>query len=529
MELEELKKMTKSYKVLYVEDSIMVRKVTHKLLSTYFEHIDLAKDGLEAFQQYKKFHEDSDGNFYDIVITDLEMPVMDGEIFSKKILELNDTQEIIVISSVEDFKRLVDLINLGITKFISKPIEEEQLHSVLSHVYQNLHNKKLKLKEALEIKKYNDILKLQKDENKIELNAKIKELEEFSHALDVSAIVSKTDTKGYITYVNEHFCNISGYTQEELIGKNNNIFKSGNKSQDEYKKLWETISSKKIFKSLFENINKDGSVFYMQTTINPILDVDGNIVEYIAVSHDMTQLMNALEEAKKAKKAKEDFFINISHEMRTPLNSILGFSALLQKRLHDDEKSLLMVNTIHDTGNDLNQLIESIIDMRKIQEHSLALIEVAFNPYDEISRIVNKYVKESFEKEQLYIINIDSRIPNSLTGDPKRVTQIIGEVISNAIKFTPNGGQINVDIEYDKIDELLIFQIKDSGIGISKDDQGKIFNMQQLDSKTNRAHEGSGLGLCIVNRLVNMMNGKISLKSIPEKGSLFIIELPLKK
>jgi len=523
-----LQKSTKNLKVLYVEDSMMMRKVTHKLLSTYFDNIDVAKDGKEAIELYKTYLNENEC-FYDIVITDLEMPIINGVELSKLILEFNLSQEIIVLSGVEDFKKLIKLINIGVKKFISKPIQKEQLENVILEVYQNLRIKQLQEEEKLEVEQYNKILKQREDQHQKTLKEKTKQLEEFNNALDVSAIVAKTNPKGIFTYANEYYCKISGYSKEELIGKNINILNSKNRPKSYFKKLWNTINDKKTYTMLFENRAKNGSIFYVETTISPILNVDGDIVEFIAVSHDMTQLMNSLEEANKSKKAKEDFFINISHEMKTPLNSILGFSSLLKKRLENDEKSLLMLNTIFDTAKDLNRLIESILDMRKIQENSLEMIEVAFNPHDELDRCINKYVKPSYDKQQKYEIFVDSKIPNSLFGDSSRVIQIMGIFIDNAIKFTQEKGIIQISVIYNNIEEILICEIKDNGIGIAKENQKKIFNMQQLDSKMNRSYEGAGLSLNIASSLIKMMKGNITLKSIPSKGSSFKLEFPLKK
>ncbi|MCF6330246.1 MAG: ATP-binding protein [Sulfurimonas sp.] len=524
----DLKKSTKNLKILYVEDSMMMRKVTHKLLSSYFDYIDVAKNGKEAIELYKNFYEKNDF-FYDIVITDLEMPIMDGEELSKLVLKFNFEQEIIVLSGIEDFKKLINLINIGIKKFISKPIQNEQLADVISDVYQNIRIKQFQEKEKLEVKEYNKILKQREKEHQKALKEKTKQLEEFSLALNNSDIVVKTDINGLITYVNDHFCNISGYAREELVGQKVSIVNGGRKTKSFFKKLWNSINNKRIYKALFENKSKNGSFYYVESTINPIVDTDGNITEFIAVSHDMTQLMNSLEDLNKSKKIKEDFFINISHEMKTPLNSILGFSSLLKKRLANDEKSLLMISTIYSTGVDLNRLVESILDMRKIQEKSLEMIEVAFNPHDELDKCINKYMKSSYDKKQKYEVFIDSKIPNSLLGDPFRVMQVIGIFIENAIKFTQEEGAVQISVIYDNNKEFLICEVIDNGIGIAKQNQKKIFNMQQLDSKMSRSHEGAGLSLSIANNIIKIMKGNISLKSIPTKGSIFKLGFPLKK
>ncbi len=385
MDLQELQKQTQDLKVLYVEDSMTMRNAVHKILLDYFKHVDVAKDGQEAFELFVSYYDTNSVN-YDIVISDLEMPIMDGAELSQKILDFNFTQEIIVTSSVEEFAKLVDLMNLGVNKFISKPIEEQQLSKVIEQVYQNLQIKKLQEQEQLEIQRA---------------------------------------------------------------------------------------------------------------------------------------------EIKRVKKAKEDFFINISHEIKTPLNSILGFSALLKKRLEGDEKSLLMVNAIHETGEELHKLIESMIDLRKLQEHSLELDKVSFCPYDELSRCIDAYVGSAYKKGLNLQSKMDINVAKNLMGDPSRICQVVGILIENAIKFTPEQGKILIHVDYDESLKSLIIEVKDNGIGIAKENQAKIFDMQQLDATANRAYEGAGLGLSIASNLVQIMQGKISLKSISTKGSLFIVELPL--
>lgn len=513
-------------KVLFVEDSLSARNIMKRMLSHYFDDIDIAKDGQEAIDKYHQYY-DENHYFYDIVFTDLEMPIMDGKELSKLIIDFNSLQEIVVLSGINDFKLIINLINVGIKKFISKPVDPMELETVILEVVTSIRNRQLKENEKLEVEEHNRHLKQREKENKAILEAKVKELEEFSHALDTSAIVMKTNREGVITYVNEEFCNVSGYTEDELIGKNNNLLRNSKRSSSFYKKLWNTITNKKSYKTLFENIAKDGSSYYVETVINPILDIKGEIVEFIAVSHDMTQLMNSLETAKNAQKSKEEFFINISHEMKTPLNSILGFSSLLQKRLKDDEKASLMLNTIQETGNDLKNLIESIIDMRKIQDRSFVLKELMFNPKIEIQRCLNKFMNKAYEKEQEYISNVEETLPESLLGDIVRINQVIGIVIDNAIKFTPNAGKVSVHISFDRYTKTILCEIKDNGIGIAKENQKKIFGMEQLDSASNRSYEGSGIGLNIALHIVTMMKGKISLKSIPKRGSLFSIEFPV--
>ena len=414
MDTLSLQRQTKDFKVLYVEDSATIRNITKKMMSEYFDHIDIAKDGVEALDMYVDFYEKND-KYYDIVITDLEMPNMDGQELAREILSMDFTQEIVVISGVTDFKVVTSLVNDGITKFLSKPIEEEFFYEIIESITYAIQIKELQKKEADELEATNKILKQKNEENREALKEKVIELEK------------------------------------------------------------------------------------------------------------------ALEENEKMQKAKTDFFTNISHEMKTPLNAILGFSSILKKHLKDDEKSLMMANTIFDTGTELNKLVVSILDMQKIQENTLELLESTFNPYIDLSNLAEAYRKKAQIRNQSLSFVYDEDIPELLTGCTDRVKQVIEIVLDNALKFTPDGGKIRLSVEYDDFKEMLICTIQDNGIGIAKVNQENIYKLQQLDATASRSHEGAGLGLNIAHNIMKIMKGKIALKSILEKGSQFILEFPLVK
>ena len=527
MDLFGLKEFTNGLKVLYAEDSLTARKITQKMLSEFFNDLDIAKDGQEAYDLYRNFYNEND-RFYDIVFTDLEMPRMNGHELSEHILDFNSTQEIVVISGIEDFREAIELVNIGIKKFISKPAENEQLTRIIREVVQSMRKKNLKDAQQLEVEEYNQVLQEREEENKRVLDSKVKELEEFSSALEQSAIVIKTDTAGIVTYVNDLFCQISGYSEDEMIGANISIVNAKTKSNMFYKKLWNKISNKKTFKTLFENRRKDGSLYYIESTISPIINTDGEITEYISVSHNMTQLMSSLEARKEAEKSKDDFFINISHEMKTPLNAILGFSSILLNHVKDNAKALRMVNSILETGQDLTSLVESILEINKIKEHKFFLEEEAFS-IEELLKPLEKQRKKALDKNQEFVVTTDKSIPETLVGDSKRISRIITIIVENAIKFSAKDtGSIKIDMFYDKKRESLICEVKDNGIGIEKENQKKVFGIQQLDGSMTRGYEGAGLGLNIAYNIINIMDGKISIKSIPSKGSIFTTEFPLK-
>mgnify|MGYP000002681183 CR=1 FL=1 len=219
MDISKLKLYTKNLHILYAEDSLTLRKTTAKKLSELFERVDVAKEGKEAFKLYENYYKEND-KFYDIVLTDLEMPIMGGTELSKKIFDFNSSQEIIVISGIGDFAKLIELINLGVKKFIQKPIEDTVINEIIFDVAQSIRLKKLKQDEKNELELHNTLLKKKEDIYLRKLQENINELEEFKDALDISAIVAKTDLKGALTYVNDKFCEISGNSKDEIIGIN---------------------------------------------------------------------------------------------------------------------------------------------------------------------------------------------------------------------------------------------------------------------------------------------------------------------
>lgn len=524
---EQILRRTKHLKVLYAEDSASMRHALAKNFEHYFDHIDTAADGLEALEQFKAFHSEFD-LFYDIVITDLEMPNMDGQKLTQHLLDLNPYQEIIVISSSNNANRIVDLINLGITKFLTKPVTQESLEKIISDVANSIYLEKLKKDEADDLVEHNRVLKLREKLYLEKLNRNLKTLQEFNNALNESGIVSKTDPDGIITYVNEQFCLLSGYSQDELIGKKHNIINSGEMSSTFFAKLWNTITSGKSYKGVFKNKAKNGSFYYVESLIKPIIDTNDKITEYISIGHDITLMMKSIEDVKQANMTKDNFFRNISHEMRTPLNAILGLISLLKRRSGEDKRLSETIRVIDESANNLHHIIETMLDMQHIQNKTLELQEKEF----ELSNLLASCLKRCESNSEIYGINFITTfspdLPLTLFGDPTRIQQILKELLENAFKFNVKNGKVEFSVSYDDEHSQLLVQISDTGIGIKDEDQEKIFEIAQVDDSLTRKHEGSGLGLGIVKALVAKMKGHITLHSKINVGTTFLIELPLK-
>ncbi len=350
---------------------------------------------------------------------------------------------------------------------------------------------------------------------------------EYQKVIDKSAIVSKTDTRGIITYVNAAFLAISGYTKEELIGKPHNIVRHPDMSAAVFKKMWKTIKAKKIFKGTIKNRKRDGTAYYVDATVIPILDRENNIIEYIAMRYDVTKFAQAVAAAKRAEKAKEEFLSNMSHEIRTPLNAIMGFVQLLVKTTKDT-KALEKLNIVYQSSQSLLDIINDILDFSKIESGHFKIDPHDLHLSKELSSVFELFAAKMQEKEIVFLTYIDPKMPSCIIADGTRIKQIVNNLLSNAVKFTPEEGEIKVDVRFDERTKILDIAVIDSGIGIAKEQLTSIFNaFEQADGSTSRKFGGTGLGLSISNRLAKLMNGEIVLKSTIDVGSRFELMMPV--
>jgi PAS domain S-box-containing protein len=351
------------------------------------------------------------------------------------------------------------------------------------------------------------------------------EFKQFVDALNESAIVSKTDLLGNITYVNDKFCEITDYTREELIGKPHSIVRHPDMPKKLFVKLWKTIQNKKIFKATIKNRMKDGTDYYVDSVVIPLLDQEGDIAEYMAVRYDVTELVHSRDKAVEAQKIKDEFLSNMSHELRTPLNAILGFSQILQKVL-TNEKHKKYIDNIHKSSKHLLFLINEILDLSKIQSGKFVLSPSSFNIQEELPSLLSQFEAQAKMVKIDYVLDIDKSTNLFVDGDWIRISQVINNLLSNAIKFTPENGSVKFHAHY--ADGKLYMCVTDSGIGMSQEVQDKIFQpFVQADSSITRKYGGTGLGLSITNELLDAMKGTLQLKSEEGKGTEFTVEIPL--
>lgn len=261
---KEFLKYLKNITVLYVEDDQNTREELEFFLSNRVEKLFVGKNGEEGFELFKKHNPD-------LVISDIQMPILNGIDMIKKIKEINSNISVILITAFNDSEYLFKAIQLNINNYLTKPLNLNQLIDVTSNIAKSIF--------------------LEKENQEI-----FNTLSQYRDIVDERSIISKSDENGIITYVNKPFEDISGYSKDELIGKSHSIVSHPSENKELFKDMWKSIKfDKKVWKGRLKNRNKNGKEYFVDIIIKPILDLNNNIIEFISLSNDITDLENTKE------------------------------------------------------------------------------------------------------------------------------------------------------------------------------------------------------------------------------------------
>jgi PAS domain S-box-containing protein len=368
-----------------------------------------------------------------------------------------------------------------------------------------------------------DITDLENYRQKLEFSNRL--VREYQKVVEASSIVSKTDKNGIITYVNDKFVEISGYDREELIGKTHSVVGHPDMDRSVYQDIWRVIGSGRIWHGTIVNRAKSGKSYIVESTIAPITGPDDEVLEYVGIQEDITELVEAKERAEKAESAKTLFLANMSHEIRTPLNAILGYTRLLLRKdgLSDDVRE--MVDTINESGRSLMAIVNDILDISKFEKGIVTISEEPFSIVNMLKHLIDLFDARAKEVGVELRLEISGNIPEGIVSDEYRLSQVLSNLLGNAIKFTPEGGKVTLqaflrDCTGDRC--RIFFAVKDTGIGIDEETKSKIFQpFEQANYSTEKNFGGTGLGLAISSKIIGALGGKIDLESKPGEGSCF--------
>lgn len=419
-----------------------------------------------------------------------------------------------------------------ITKRKQAEAELLENQSILKDQNINLVRKSIELSDIMrELEDRNYDIELSRADLEKTLAALRESEERFrSLAESTSDWVWEVDVNAAYTYASPKVKDLLGYEPDEVIGKRPFDFVTADQAEQIAKFFKAVVDSRKPFAGLENtNIHKDGRHVVLETSGVPILDAEGNFFGYRGIDRDITErkrmetLQQAKIEAEAANRAKSDFLAKMSHEIRTPLNPIIGMTHLAMN-LDISPKLQNYLTIIQTSAHTLLGIINDILDFSKIEAGKLDLETVDFQLRDVLEHLGDMFRDKTAEKGIEMIMSIDHGVPCALIGDPLRLGQILMNLTSNAIKFTERG---EVIIKVTCLEESaervrLGFSVKDTGIGIPPEYITKLFTpFTQVDGSTTRRYGGTGLGLTISKRLVDMMDGEIGAESKLGQGSTF--------
>jgi PAS domain S-box-containing protein len=344
-----------------------------------------------------------------------------------------------------------------------------------------------------------------------------------------------TDLNAQIEYASARLCELTGYSEQELVGKNVRIFQSGMTDPAVYRQLWNTISIGGEWQGELQNRKKNGELYWESVNISPIFDSAGVMVNYLAVKEDITERkrsMALLEEAKKkaeaADRLKTAFLENISHEIRTPLNGLLGFAPIVLDPAISQKEKEEYLEILNVSGKRLMQTVTDYVDMSLLVSGNMKASFKNVNVCQLVEEAVLPYYDKCRHKGISLMINMESsltRLP--INTDSELFKKALSHLLDNAIKFTHHGG---VTLEGKIESGNLKISVIDTGIGIESDALFNIFDkFFQEDNNRTRNFEGSGLGLAIVTEILKLLGGNIGAISKKHLGSRFSFNIPFRE
>nr|HPO45068.1 PAS domain-containing sensor histidine kinase [Spirochaetota bacterium] len=351
---------------------------------------------------------------------------------------------------------------------------------------------------------------------------------------NANSIILRMDMKGNVTYFNRYAEDFFGYRREEIIGKNvvGTIVAPTDTSGRDLKAMMDDMAlhPSSYVNNENENVQRNGTRVWIAWTNKSILDEDGRVREIFCIGNNITRLKQAEEEILKAKeaaesanKAKSSFLANMSHELRTPLNAIIGFSELIKEEgvgpLNEKQKEY--IDYIHESGKHLLSLINDILDLSKIESGKMVLEPGDFD----LKSLLEKslvFIKEKAAKHGIALSTGIEEGVGVIRADERKVKQVVFNLLSNSMKFTPDGGKIGITARKSGDKEISVC-VWDTGIGIEEKDRGRVFSeFEQIDSEYSRKYAGTGLGMPLSRKFIELHGGRMWFESEGKgKGSRF--------
>jgi PAS domain S-box-containing protein len=361
----------------------------------------------------------------------------------------------------------------------------------------------------------------------------------YRHIIEnANEIIYRADHRGYFTYVNPASTRITGYDEDELIGRHYLDLIDPDYREAAahfYSHQFATREPSTYFE--FPMVGKSGIRIWMGQSVLTVVD-DERVVGYEGIARDITERKGIEEElartrdaALQSARAKSEFLANVSHEIRTPLNGVLGMTGLmLGTPLTPEQREY--TETIRASGETLLALVNDVLDLSRVEAGKLTIETIDFHLDDVIESVIEQFVSRAAAKRVKFRSHAADDVVRALRGDSHRIRQVLLNLVGNAIKFTDRGEVVLTVMQPQQHDGRVVlrFLVTDTGIGISPAAQAQLFTpFTQADGSTTRKYGGSGLGLAVSKQLVEAMGGEIGVISLEDEGSTFWFELPLQR
>lgn len=358
--------------------------------------------------------------------------------------------------------------------------------------------------------------------NPATLKDSLKTISAYKYALDQADIVAITDPRGVIGYVNENFCKISGYSADELIGNDHRIINSGHHSKEFMRNIWQTISAGKVWKGEIKNKARNGTYYWVDTTIVPFPDDNGRPYQYMAIRHDITAHKQIEEQLKATNTELETFSYMVAHDLRAPLRIINGLVSILNKeqgeRMTEDGKEVL--NMINENTTRMARLIDDLLRFSRLGAASITPV------YCDVRNIVDGVISSIKEEgKEIKAEIIISDLPSAKC-DFNLAVQVWANLISNAVKYSEHIEHPVIEIGGYQSGTNMIYFVKDNGVGFDMKNADLLFKVFQR-LHTDKEFKGTGIGLAIADRIIKKHGGHIWAHAEEGKGAVFYFSLPL--